>query len=424
MSGRAFGWALVAVAELGVAGWSTGLGAQMATGPSTGGAAALNQAERMLGRTKRVLLIAAHPDDENTELLATLVRGEGAEAAYLSLSRGEGGQNLIGPELGVELGLIRTEELLAARRLDGARQYFTRAFDFGFSKTIEEASRFWPRDSVLKDAVRIVRRFRPQILVAVFSGTPRDGHGQHQMSGWVAQEAFRAAGDSSRFPELAQEGLRPWSPLKLYRSSRFDPGGGATIVRLDGGRLDRDLGQSYRQIASQSRSRHRSQDMGVLQEPGPSEVRLAQMEDRTGGGGRGLARSGGPEELWRGIDTSAVPPGGTRIEALDQARHAAIAAANRAGLVFDATTTDGRLVPGQRVGVRLLAWNAGTEPVTVEMDLLTPSGWRVTPCTTPRTRVGPGTIATCDAEIGIPEDARYTTPYFLMGGGAGNRAGP
>ena len=139
----------------------------------------------MLGHYKRVLMIGAHPDDEDTELLTILVRGMGAEAAYLSLNRGEGGQNLIGPELGEALGLIRTEELLAARRLDGARQYFTRAYDFGYSKTIDETWQHWPRDTVLKDVVRIVRRFRPQIIVTIFSGTPRDGHGQHQAAGWV-----------------------------------------------------------------------------------------------------------------------------------------------------------------------------------------------------------------------------------------------
>jgi len=176
----------------------------------------------MLGHYKRVLMIGAHPDDEDTELLTVLVRGMGAEAAYLSLNRGEGGQNAIGPELGEALGLLRTEELLAARRLDGARQFFTRAYDFGFSKTLDETWTHWPRDSVLKDVVRIIRRFRPQIVVSVFSGTPRDGHGQHQAAGWAAQEAFRIAGDPTRFPELARDQLAPWMPLKLYRSTRFD----------------------------------------------------------------------------------------------------------------------------------------------------------------------------------------------------------
>lgn len=385
------------------------LGAQT-LGPSTGGTAALRQAERMLGHNKRLLLIGAHPDDEDTELLTVLVRGQGAEAAYLSLSRGEGGQNLIGPELGEELGLIRTEELLAARVLDGARQYFTRAFDFGFSKRIEETERFWPRDSVLKDVVRIVRRFRPQIIVSTFSGTPRDGHGQHQMAGWAALEAFKVAGDPSRFPELAsREGLAPWTPVKLYRNIRFDreSSGSGPLSTLEGGVLDPDIGQSYRQVAMRGRSLHRSQDMGVLQEPGPSEIRLLLLNSRTG------KAADGREELWSGVDTSAVALNGTGIEAQDQRRHADAAAAIRAGLVLDATTRDGRLTPGQRVAVRLTVWNAGARPTVAELNLLTPPGWRITPCADARRTVAPGTVATCDVEVQVPPDAPLTTPYFL-----------
>jgi LmbE family N-acetylglucosaminyl deacetylase len=268
---------------------------------------ALDQELRMLGHYKRVLMIGAHPDDEDTELLTILVRGMGAEAAYLSLNRGEGGQNLIGPELGEALGLIRTEELLAARRLDGARQYFTRAYDFGYSKTIDETWQHWPRDTILKDVVRIVRRFRPQIIVSIFSGTSRDGHGQHQAAGWSAQEVFRAAGDSTRFRELfREEGLLPWSPAKLYRSARFDSA--ATTLTLNGGVLDPAVGKSFHQIAMAGRSLHRSQDMGQLQRIGPSKVRLALVEDRTGGAADPAAG------LFSGIDTSmtAIPLGERR----------------------------------------------------------------------------------------------------------------
>ncbi len=258
----------------------------------------------MLGHYKRVLMIGAHPDDEDTELLTLLVRGTGTEAAYLSLNRGEGGQNLIGPELGEELGLLRTEELLAARRLDGARQYFTRAYDFGYSKTLDETWQHWARDTILKDVVRIVRRFRPQIIISIFSGTPRDGHGQHQAAGWAAQEAFRIAGDSSRYRELArEEGLLPWTPSKLYRSARFDTS--ATTLVLNGGVLDPAVGKSFHQIAMAGRSLHRSQDMGQLQGIGPSPVRLALVEDRTGRGG---------SDLFAGIDTvlAAMPLGERR----------------------------------------------------------------------------------------------------------------
>ena len=258
----------------------------------------------MLGHYKRVLMIGAHPDDEDTELLTVLVRGMGAEAAYLSLNRGEGGQNLIGPELGEALGLIRTEELLAARRLDGARQYFTRAYDFGFSKTLDETWTHWPRDTVLKDVVRTVRRFRPQIIVSIFSGTPRDGHGQHQAAGWAAREAFTAAGDSTRFRELLrEEGLVPWTPQKLYRSARFDST--AATLTLNGGILDPAVGKSFHQIAMAGRSLHRSQDMGQLQGIGPSQIRLALVESRAAGADAGL---------FHGIDTTlyAMPLGERR----------------------------------------------------------------------------------------------------------------
>jgi len=236
MARRPHHWGLIMALAVATVGPPQAL-AQLAP-PTTGGITALEEALRPLGVYKRLLIIGAHPDDEDTELLTLAVRMHGAEAAYLSLNRGEGGQNLIGPELGEGLGLIRTEELLAARRIDGARQFFTRAYDFGYSKSIEDTWHHWPRDSILKDVVRIVRRFRPQVIVSVFSGTPSDGHGQHQAAGWAAHEAFRVAGDSTVFPELfAEEGFRPWSPVKLYRSARFDRR--SATLRISGGELDR-----------------------------------------------------------------------------------------------------------------------------------------------------------------------------------------
>ncbi len=394
--------------------------------PSTGGLSALDHQLRRLGHYQRVLLIAAHPDDEDTELLTLLARGMGAEAAYLSLNRGEGGQNLIGQELGEELGLLRTEELLAARRLDGARQFFTRAYDFGFSKNLDDTWAHWPRDSVLKDVVRIVRRFRPQVVVSIFSGTPRDGHGQHQAAGWAAQEAFRVAGDPTRFPELAeQEGLAPWAPLKLYRSTRFDSA--ATTLTLDGGRLDAAVGQSYHQIAMRSRSLHRSQDMGQLQTIGPSTVRLALITDRTGSGAAGLLSgldttlAGVPflatlrpearrktaaaladyvatvdsarlllapalaprlratltrasellESARRTALDGAPGGGGRRVEAdpalMGDPFEGEVQRLGRArllaeGLVADAVTQETRVAPGDRLGVQAALWNTGGAP--------------------------------------------------------------
>ena len=226
------------------------------TPPSTGGVARLDWLLHRLVGARRVLVIGAHPDDEDTALLALVSRGYGADAAYLSLSRGEGGQNLIGDELGTALGLIRSRELESARAIDGARQFFTRAYDFGYTRSLEETQRFWLPDSILKDVVRVVRLFRPHVIVTVFSGTPRDGHGQHQMAGVMARRAFAVAGDATVFPELAgEEGLQPWTALKLYWSTRFNRTG-TTLVLPTGG-LDPHSGRSYQQIAMASRSRHR-----------------------------------------------------------------------------------------------------------------------------------------------------------------------
>jgi LmbE family N-acetylglucosaminyl deacetylase len=178
---------------------STPLPAQ-ALAPEYRGATALGLQLRKVGVTKRVLMVGAHPDDEDTELLARFALEEGADAAYLSLTRGEGGQNGIGPELAEALGLLRTEELLAARRVDGAAQFFTRAYDFGYSKSAAETLRHWPREELLRDVVWVIRTYRPDIVVTVFSGTPRDGHGHHQVSAQVAREAVEAAADRHRFP--------------------------------------------------------------------------------------------------------------------------------------------------------------------------------------------------------------------------------
>jgi LmbE family N-acetylglucosaminyl deacetylase len=427
--------------------------------PSTGGLVALDQELRMLGHYRRVLMIGAHPDDEDTELLTLLVRGYGAEAAYLSLNRGEGGQNLIGPELGEALGLIRTEELLAARRLDGARQYFTRAYDFGYSKTLEETWSHWPQDTILKDVVRIVRRFRPQIVVSVFSGTPRDGHGQHQAAGWSAMQAFEAAGDSTRFPELErEEGLRAWTPLKLYRSTRFDSA--ATTIRLASGLLDPAVGKSYHQIAMAGRSLHRSQDMGQLQRIGPSEVRLALLEDRTGQGAAGLfdgvdttlvampwrsrpdendearrrfaarvdsARAlVGPDSLLAAAamlerarrDLEPRQPD-ARVQVLfwtpeqtDQRRHADLAAAIARGLVGDAVADDDRVVAGQPVEVTTTVWNAGADSATVAAHLHAPPGWSVTGDTLPPAPLEAGGVQRQTLTLVAPDDGS-SDPYFL-----------
>lgn len=222
------------------------------------GAAALANAVALLRPdAPRVLYIAAHPDDEDVRLITWLSRSGRAEVAYLSLTRGDGGQNLIGNELGEALGVLRTQELLAARRIDGARQYFTRAYDFGYSKSADETYTHWPRDSLLNDVIRVVRSFRPHVIVATFSGTPRDAHGQHQVSGQLARDAYDLAGDVGRFP-VAEYGA-PWTPVKLYRNAGFYPDG--PHVTMNVGEYDPLSGMSYDQVASQSRSHHKSQGL-------------------------------------------------------------------------------------------------------------------------------------------------------------------
>ena len=314
------------------AAWPTGpMAAQQDNGVV---AAALRM--RQLDGVKRVLMIAAHPDDEDTGLLAALARGMGAETAYLSLSRGEGGQNLIGPRLHEGLGVIRTGELLAARALDGGEQFFTRAFDFGYSKRIDEALGLWPLEEVLRDVVFVVRKFRPHVIVAVFSGTPRDGHGQHQVAGVAAREAFAAAGDPDRYPELERWGVQPWSPAKLYQSVRFSPRDATLSVPT--GVFDPVLGRSHFQLAMDSRSQHRSQDMGSGQSMGPRTSSLRLEESRVGG------RTASAEEdgIFAGVDTTLggqlpdpLPdgwPGDTR-ERLDRYRQALAEAAGGLSVV-------------------------------------------------------------------------------------------
>lgn len=228
------------------------------------GIVALADAKAAAGVHTRVLVIGAHPDDEDTQLITWLARGHRAETAYLSLTRGDGGQNLIGNELGEALGVIRTEELLAARRIDGAHQYFTRAYDFGFSKTAAESFSHWPRDSVLGDMVKVVRGFRPQIIVSVFSGTPRDGHGQHQVAGILSREVYDAAADTVRFP--ASKFGAPWTVLKFYRGARFSQADGT--ISMNVGEYDPILGFTYAEIAAQSRSQHKSQGFGTAPRKG------------------------------------------------------------------------------------------------------------------------------------------------------------
>src|SRR5215467_10585672 len=246
------------------------------------GAAGLTQVLQRLQTTASVLHTGAHPDDEDSAFIARAARGDHARVAYVALNRGEGGQNIIGPELFDALGVIRTEELLQARRLDGAEQFFGHAFDYGFSKSRAEAAMKWGEHDTLGDYVRVIRRFRPLVIYSRWSGTPNDGHGHHQEAGYLTPLAYKAAADPNEFPEQLREGLRPWQAKKLYRGV---PGGGNArpdpsipTLQVQTGLLDPVAGRSYAEISFEGRSQHRTQAQGGIEPRGPLASTVALIE--------------------------------------------------------------------------------------------------------------------------------------------------
>src|SRR5947199_6174486 len=247
----------------------------------------------------RVLYIAAHPDDENTNLMAFWANGSLYEIAYLSITRGDGGQNLIGPDLRERLGIIRTEELLAARRIDHAKQFFSRAIDFGFSKTAEETMRIWDHDKILSDVVWVVRKFPPDVIVTRFSPEDQLTHGHHTASAILAQEAFSAAADPNRFPEQLAF-VKPWRATRLVwntspffftnRNLPFDPTG---LTVLEAGGYNPLLGKAYTEIAAASISMHKSQGVGGAPRRGARKEYFKPLE------GQPMTNS-----LFEGVDTT------------------------------------------------------------------------------------------------------------------------
>jgi LmbE family N-acetylglucosaminyl deacetylase len=225
---------------------------------------------RKLNVLGSVLYIAAHPDDENTRLLSYFSKDRMYRTGYLSLTRGDGGQNLIGNEQGIELGLIRTQELLSARRIDGAEQFFSRAFDFGFSKNPEETFTKWDREKILSDVVWVIRKFQPDIIITRFPTTGEGGHGHHTASAILANEAFTAAADPGRFPEQLKY-VRVWQAKRIMWNT-FNFGNTNTTsssqFQLDVGGYNPLLGKSYGEIAAESRSQHKSQGFGVARSRG------------------------------------------------------------------------------------------------------------------------------------------------------------
>ena len=273
----------------------------------------LEQSLHRLNELGSVLMIAAHPDDERTSVLAYFARGRYMRTAYLSCTRGEGGQNLIGPEQGAQLGIIRTQELLAARQIDGAQQFFTRAIDFGYTKTAEETMAKWGHDRILSDIVWIIRSYRPDVVALVFSGTPRDGHGQHQVSAILGKEAFRAAADPKRFPDQLKL-VQPWQAKRLLRAEWFGgrlPNGQvvqtpAASGVTDTGAYNPILGYSYEELAVLSRSMHHSQGTGAMRRPGSEPTPWTVLD--------GQPASKGATDMFDGIDHSWDRlPGGAAV---------------------------------------------------------------------------------------------------------------
>lgn len=405
---------------------------------------------RKLDELGTVLMIAAHPDDERTNVLAYFARGRNMRTAYLSITRGEGGQNLIGAEQGAALGMIRTEELLAARRIDGAEQFFTRAIDFGFTKTVEETMQKWGHDAVLSDVVWVIRRYRPDVIILGFSGTPGDGHGQHQASAILGKEAFEAAADPAKFPEQLKF-VKTWRASRLVWAGGFGGRGGAEAAKppvapvapvVTSG-FNTFLGLTYDQLANISRSQHRSQGFGNIGTgPGP------------GRGGPAPAEGPAPD-LFTGIDHSwnRLPGGAAAGELLDRAvkefdaehpertiptlakARPIIAAiddplakqklveldeliAKCAGLWAEATAAQAEVTPGSKVHVTVNIYPR--LPVGISVQSARPEGvWDGAAITKFDPRNGGGVTAGADLEI--PASQPYSIPYWLAKPTVGER---
>ncbi len=430
------------------------------------GAVGLMQILKRLNTTASVLMIGAHPDDEDTALLTYLARGENARTAYLSLTRGDGGQNIIGTELGESLGVIRTEELLQARRLDGAEQYFTRAYDFGFSKTLDEARAKWDEKIILCDAVGVIRNFRPLVVVSQFSGTPADGHGQHQFAGYITPLAVKAAADQAQCKDAGEV----WQVKKFYVRHR---GTGEPTLRINTGKYDPLLGRSYFEIAMEARSQHKSQEQGVLELKGDQFSQLNLLG--------GTAKESG---IFDGIDTSltgilktwptdnpfvtevdlalfkvqrsaeqalkepdienpmkivpALISGSSELEKLlrspdakpgvdgtvvvfFQSRLFSKATEKAVGLHIDAISDVENVAPGESLVVTTRVFFPRTGKVLVKrIEMQTPKGWTVSSAEEPKdmntnqfVRREVGNV-TARFKIDVPTNAELTQPYWLV----------
>jgi LmbE family N-acetylglucosaminyl deacetylase len=398
--------------------------------------------------TARVLYVGAHPDDENTRLLAYLANVRHVTAAYLSMTRGGGGQNLIGPELADLLDIIRTEELLAARRIDGAQQRFTRSRDFGYSKTAKEALEIWGHDAALADVVWVIRTYQPDVIITRFDEKPPN-HGHHTASAILAREAFAAAADPSRFPEQLKEGVKTWQATRLLHNipNWNDEPPPKEALSLDVTAYDARLGLSIGELAALSRSQHRSQGFGVAADRGATTERFLNLagkpaaKDILDGVPVGWERFGAKgDKVKRALDEAranlvrdeperAVPallaaraalaalPDEPRVRDTQAALEPVLTAA--AGLFARASAPSPLVVPGQHT------------KISVEIVLRRPAGLTLT-----HLRFPDGSSENVDAALvtGERKIVEHDTPvaaatpvsipYWLQGDGAETRNSP
>lgn len=444
--------------------------ASAADGVYDRGGTGLGLALRRLGETARVLCVTAHPDDENNAVLVRLSRGEGIRTALLTETRGEGGQNAIGPELFDALGVLRSEELAAIHRYDGVEQYFGRAYEFGFSFSVEESYEKWGREETLGDIVRVVRAFRPDVILTLPLEAPGGGQ-HHQAVARLAKEAFRAAADPARFPEQVAAGLRPWQARAIYRGGTGggdDPKDTAPSVTVATGVYDPLLGATWSEVGGLARRAHRTQNQGagpgradqppfryVLLDSEPAleePTELLSGVDRSFEGLRRLVPpTHGDGPLGRGLDRlqAAEREAQTAFDAREPGRVAPAAArallaiqdllaqatdagadrlADRlrdeehdlrdvltlaAGVEIDARANDDAVVPGQRFQVEVTVRNGGREPIRLDdLALAVPSGWTAAAPEAAGNVVAAGSVVRRTFEVAVAPDAPASRPYW------------
>ena len=404
----------------------------------------IQQGIRRLSVLGSVLYVAAHPDDENTLFLTYLHNERNVRTAYLSLTRGDGGQNLIGPEQGENVGVIRTQELLAARRIDGPEQLFSRAYDFGFSKSTDEAVKTWGRDQVLSDIVYLIRKFQPDVVVTRFPPDSRAGHGHHSASGALAEEAFKLSNDPKAYPEQLKL-VSLWQARRLFWNA-FIPGQFMTnnrpaepgaLLGIETGLYNPLLGKSYGEIAAESRSQHKSQGFGVAANRGAKvdylllkagdkpQVDLLEGVDMTW---NRVPNSERVQELIYQLGTQFTPATPATIVPALVTLHREI---NRLdtnllyvrtkrsevqtliqqclGLVFEALPTDYAATPGGGIIVKLTALNRAAFPVKLLSVRLPQAGRDTTMSLT----LKPNELFTVTYPARLPTTLKPTQPYWL-----------